>query len=290
MKSKLINKIINNKKVNFSIGIIGILLSIFSIIFAHSQIPQIDLCFAEMPEMTISSCLCFEKKLKIFWREKEIKNVKIKRLAFWNNGNQYIDDNLLKDKIRISSTKKCEILDIIDLKLSRKNLKLVFDPWQVDISTIQKNNLSYKEKSDTVFIVIPQKETLEPNDGISFSLIYSSEEVCNFVFAADIKGKLSAFRKIETTYWYFFNTKVEFLLLFLFVLIPYLFGLKGIFFPSYSITNYLKTKFKSYDKNITVFFTYLIFIYKIILIPILSYLLFKLFFIIYNIISIPNWI
>lgn len=167
-----------------AIGIIGIILSIISISIAITSRTTKEPVFIVSPSELIAQSVNGEEKLKIFWDDKEIKNVASVKIGIWNNGYRFIDKNDVSSTtpIRIKPLEKSDILAVQILKTSRPTLE--FD------TNIEKD----ADSIESVVIKIKGDEALERFDGALFHVLFSGSKECTWKVIGRIKGVPKGFQ------------------------------------------------------------------------------------------------
>jgi hypothetical protein len=165
-------------KLNYGllIGILGVLIAIFSIIYStKDKSPVYTVSNPNLIAQTIQG----ENNLKITWNGENINNVASVTVAIWNKGRQYIDksDISTDDPIQVvPSDHNSKILAVYVLKTSRPNLN--FD------TNINSNKSGY----DYVIINIEGDEALEYMDGLVLHILYTGSINNTWDVTGRIKG------------------------------------------------------------------------------------------------------
>jgi len=161
---------------------VGLLVAL--LVFLASKKEKDPVFIASKPEL-VAETVYGEKKLKIFWDTKEVKNVASVKIGIWNNGSLFIDksDFASTDPLRIIPTENTDILAIQVLKTSRSSLQ--FETY-IDTNA---------EGTRSVIIKIRGDEALEKFDGGLFHVLFSGPLKTNWKIAGRIKGVPQGFQQ-----------------------------------------------------------------------------------------------
>jgi len=154
------------------------------IIFLASKKEKDPVFIVNKPEL-VAQTVYGEEKLKIYWDNKEVKNVASVKIGFWNNGSLFIDksDFASTDPLRIIPTEKTDILAIQALKTSRSSLQ--FETY-IDTNA---------EGTRSIIIKIRGDEALEKFDGGLFHVLFSGPLKSNWKIVGRVKGVPQGFKQ-----------------------------------------------------------------------------------------------
>jgi hypothetical protein len=141
--------------------------------------------FTVSPTELVAQTVNGEGNLKILWQDKEIQNAASVKIAFWNQGSQYIDRNDISttEPLRFQSTEKVQILSVSQLASSRAAVKF---SWHKEIDG---------QGGESAVLNIEGDEALERFDGAAFHILFSGPLNSAWIVAGRIKGVPEGFSK-----------------------------------------------------------------------------------------------
>lgn len=166
-----------------SIGIIGLLLSLFFYYSSQNKIEPKYQVSGEHYLIRVSSQLVMNANdLKILWKGDEIEEAYYSKIAFWNNGLDYIGKERLSesDPLRISYSENIEVIGASLLGQSRDELEIL---------------LKVDRKDKNIYINYEENEALEKNDGGVVFIIYTGLGNPELKLEGRVKGSSSGFEK-----------------------------------------------------------------------------------------------
>jgi hypothetical protein len=141
--------------------------------------------FAVSPAELVAQTVNGEGNLKVLWQDKEIPNAASVKIAFWNQGSQYIDRNDISttEPLRFQSAEKVKILSVSQLASSRSAVKF---SWQKQIDG---------QGGESAVLSIEGDEALERFDGAAFHILFSGPLTSTWIVVGRIKGVPEGFSK-----------------------------------------------------------------------------------------------
>lgn len=123
-----------------------------------------------------------EPELKLLWDGEPIRNFYSTRVRVWNDGDDYLDSSRLYtgDPIRIEIPPTIKILNQKIESKSRQNL---------DVSTLTKEI----DGQTVILINIAEGEALEPSDGFTIKMYFTSDNPFDFEIKGRVKGVPNGF-------------------------------------------------------------------------------------------------
>jgi hypothetical protein len=124
---------------------------------------------------------------KIFWKDKEINNLKSVEITLWNNGKQYIDNNSISgtDPIQIEFPDGIEVLNVDLVKTSRPELNFNYTYFPSN------------EDRKSIIINIVGDEALEKFDGVKMKIYFTGVIEEEFVVKGRVFGSKQGFTKVK---------------------------------------------------------------------------------------------
>lgn len=121
-------------------------------------------------------------RLTLYWDGEEIKNAYSVKIAVWNAGRQYLDNNSISetDPLRVICPSGVKILYADFIKISRAHLEL---------NAVDATNTG----TNAIYIQIVGDEALEKNDGGILKILFTGGETDGFVVTGRIKGSKQGF-------------------------------------------------------------------------------------------------
>ena len=109
---------------NIFLGIVGTVLGIVGIvtgyIFYRRGLRTKEPCYSIKTQKLIAGYSAKFEDLTIHYKDKEIENLSVSRIIFWNNGSETIDRNDIATKAPIAIMTK-ENVEILDVKVLEQN-------------------------------------------------------------------------------------------------------------------------------------------------------------------------
>lgn len=123
-----------------------------------------------------------QPSLKLLWNGEPVQNFYSTRIKIWNDGNDYLDSRRLYagDPIRIEIPTEVKVLNQKIENKSRENL---------DISTSIKD----LDGQQVILIDVADGEALEPSDGLTIKIYFTSDNPPSFKVKGRVKGVQNGF-------------------------------------------------------------------------------------------------
>lgn len=124
--------------------------------------------------------------LKLLWRGEEIQNIRVVRIAMWNQGRQYLDDGRLSasDQLRVVVPPDARVLYAGFSRSSRPTLRF---------STA---SLPSADNVQFVTVNIANNDALEYQEGGILQILFTGDPNRDFMLVGRVFGTTSGFRRV----------------------------------------------------------------------------------------------
>lgn len=177
--------LIKQPETGLLVGLTGVILTIF---FYFASISRVEPKYAISQPEEIVSQIVNDSNFKIFWGDKEIENLFSVKVALWNSGRKYFDNNDVSTDLPLtivpSINENCEKVRIFSAEIverSRENL---------DFELVQ------QDQTQNIQLKIAKDDSIDQDDGIVIRLLYEGDRSCEFNIIGRIKGT-KGFKKVD---------------------------------------------------------------------------------------------
>jgi hypothetical protein len=180
-------KILNNSFFGLVVGVI------ITIVVYNIEKKEIKIGYTILNESRIATG-DVDTSITIMFKKDTVPNINIVEIAFWNDGTEFIDNNLFSqsDLFRLTSDSSLRILGYRVIRKSRADLNC---------------NINYSKeiKKPNIFFQFVGDDGLERYDGIDIQIVYSGSDLANWYLRGRVKGYPNSYKFYSNDEILYFN-------------------------------------------------------------------------------------